>query len=289
MIIIMDCNNICHIVKHTMGELSLGEIQTGVIFGFMRQLMHFATILDEHKFVFAWDSKKSKRRDIYPQYKMNRVKKDRTQEQEMFDNLCYLQFNEIRRKILPSLGFKHNYIMTGYEADDIIANIVLNNSGFHGFHNENITIISSDNDLLQLIGFADIYNPRSKQIEDTQEILKKYGTMSMYEMKALMGCSGDNVPGIEGMGEKRAIDFLKFNQASPLMKKKIQNWYKDGYDLSLRLVKLPFENMPIIKIDLASFDEERINYDAFVLICKEYGFNSFLKGEDIWIKRFNMR
>ena len=78
--ILLDCPYLCHRMKHTMGDLSFKGAATGIIYGFLKSLSGFQDLFRTSNFVFCWDSKTSKRKEIYPEYKANRDKKEYTDE-----------------------------------------------------------------------------------------------------------------------------------------------------------------------------------------------------------------
>jgi 5'-3' exonuclease len=121
--ILIDSNSICHAAKHSMGDLSYEERKVGVIFGFLLQLLSLSKLLKSNRFVFIWDSRKSLREQIFPDYKYKRKNKEKTKEEKEMDDIAYAQFNILRTEIIPALGFQNNFMFDGYEADDLIAKI----------------------------------------------------------------------------------------------------------------------------------------------------------------------
>lgn len=98
----------------------------------------------------------------------------------------------------------------GFEADDIIATAVkrAEDSGF------SVTIVSSDKDILQLVGENTVvYSPYKDEgiIYDTRKVLERFGVAPsrIPEIIALMGDDVDNIPGVPGIGEKTAVGLLK--------------------------------------------------------------------------------
>ena len=72
------------------------------------------------------------------------------------------------------------------------------------------TIVSSDKDLLQLIS-SDVEVKLLKQKDyirmNRDVFFENYGIepIRMIDLKALMGDSSDNIPGVKGIGEKTAL------------------------------------------------------------------------------------
>ena len=267
-LLIVDSNFICYRSMIAMKGLSWEEHATGVIFGFLREIQNLTEKFESPRFVFAWDSRKSFRRDVYPDYK----KRPKVEDPEMEDlfRAGKPQFTELRLKVLPRLGFKNNFIQTGLEADDIIAWIVRD----HAWEFDHTYIISSDEDLFQLLhDKVSIYNPREKKIYTEKDFLEEKDIFpeQWAWVKAVAGCNSDNVKGVVGVGEKTAIKYLK-KELKPGKKFDIIKEFDITFNISL--VKLPHER---------SYPEElrpdELNFAEFEGLCLDYGFNSLLKKE----------
>lgn len=114
------------------------------------------------------------------------------------------------REILSAMGIKY-LELEPYEADDIIGTLVKMCAKDADF---DATIISSDKDLLQLINFETDVKllKQTGFIRFNEKTFKEeYGVdpINMIDLKALMGDSSDNIPGVKGIGEKGAIKLLK--------------------------------------------------------------------------------
>ena len=239
--IILDCNYLCHRAKHIFGDLTYDGNATGVIYGFLKSLSAFQDLFNTSNFVFCFDSRTSKRKEIYPKYKANRNKKEYTNEEIEFDKAFRKQIKKLRTTYLPMIGFKNIFIQRGYESDDLMAEICL-----HIKSDDEAIIITSDEDLYQCIrGNVSCYNPQTNKRMTMQRFKKEYGIES-YKwamVKAIAGCTTDNVKGIEGVGEKTAIKYLTGNLKVSLKSyEKIHS--KRGFNISSRneiLVKLPMQ------------------------------------------------
>jgi len=172
---------------------------TNAIYGFINMINK---IVDEEKPSFmlvAFDKGKTFRHDKYDSYKAGR---------DAMPEDLKLQF-PVAKEILDAMGIFH-YEIDNYEADDIIgtlSRIATERKDFIG------TIVSSDKDLLQLIN-DEIDVKLLKQndhIRMTKEKFREiYETdpIHMIDLKALMGDSSDNIPGVKGIGEKTAIKLI---------------------------------------------------------------------------------
>ena len=92
--LILDCNYLAHRAKHVFGDLSHEGSMTGVIYGFLKDLLILSERFNTQRFIFCWDSKSSKREKIYPLYKANRKAIEYTKEEQefykAFQNQMYL-------------------------------------------------------------------------------------------------------------------------------------------------------------------------------------------------------
>ncbi|PTE08319.1 DNA polymerase I [Mesorhizobium helmanticense] len=150
---------------------------------------HFAVIFDY--------SSKTFRNDLYPEYKANRS----APPEDLIP-----QFGLIRQATtafnLPCIE------MEGFEADDLIATYCRLACEVGG----DTTIISSDKDLMQLVGATvGMYDPMKDRQIGIPEVIEKWGVPpeKMIDLQALTGDSVDNVPGVPGIGPKTAAQLLE--------------------------------------------------------------------------------
>jgi hypothetical protein len=224
------------------------------------------------KFIFTWDSRKSYRRErVYSGYKASKQKVERTEEEEILWSLCFEQMHQLRKNILPALGFKNVFIQTGYEADDIIADIVLNDCYV------DYIVISDDNDLYQLLSHCRMWRLRTKKFYTNNDFYNEYGIdpEQWVQVKILVGCPGDEVPGLPGVGNKRAIDWLSGRLPAGKFYNKIKFATEEYLNRNQLLVELPFPGVDLPQID---FDSEHFDLDNIFSICEDYGLFSLLKG-----------
>ncbi|EJF83427.1 DNA polymerase I [Bartonella elizabethae Re6043vi] len=149
---------------------------------------HFAVIFDYSSDTF--------RKQIYPQYKANRV--------DPPEDLIP-QFALIRQATkafnLPCIEKE------GFEADDLIATYAQLATKVGA----KTTIISSDKDLMQLVNkHVSLYDGMKDKHIGISEVIEKWGVhpKKMIDLQALIGDSSDNVPGIPGIGPKTAAQLL---------------------------------------------------------------------------------
>lgn len=190
------------------------------------------------------------RNNVYPEYKATRKKPQTDEEVQKFEYF-FACLNEIAElAYFPTAKFR------GIEADDIIAYTVLKNKA----HLDHIWMITSDRDLFQLLDSnVSIFNLYSRK-EITLDYLQKQFdvTPSEYMLaRIISGDDGDNIVGVEGIGEKRScILAKKYKTLSALLKalpisgkaKYIQNLNK-SVDLLVTNERL---------INLTKYNEEAI-------------------------------
>ena len=172
---------------------------TNALYGFINMMNRIIKEENPNYIMVAFDKGKTFRHDKYNDYKAGRA--------AMPDELK-LQFPKAK-EVLDSMGIKY-FEIDNYEADDIIGTLarkVDEEKDFIG------TIVSSDKDLLQLISdevTVKLLKSNDYIMMTKEEFKKTYGLepKRMVDLKALMGDSSDNIPGVKGIGEKTAIKLL---------------------------------------------------------------------------------
>ncbi len=284
-IIIIDNSFIIHYHKRSMEGLSADERKTGVIYAYIKFILFLSNKFKTNKFVFAIDSRKSKRREIYPQYKKKRYL-EQTEEDKELTNIAFKQSDKLINEILPDLGFKNTIMCEGYEADDIIGKVINKT--------DNFIIISLDNDLCQLLdNNISMYNITKKEMFTKKKFIEKYGISpeQWYDVKCIIGCSGDNVPGVYGVADKTAIKYLLGTLPTHIIKHKlISDWNSLKADIKTsipnvvaELVKVPFAGTPDVNVD---FDEQ-FSIDNFLRFCDNYRMKSFIVGSEFDVFKNN--
>ena len=173
---------------------------TNALFGFANMINKIVSEEKPNYIVVAFDKGKTFRHDKYDFYKDGR---SATPEE------LKIQF-PMAKEMLTAMGIKY-YEIDNYEADDIIGTFAkycdIPNDNYEGL------IVSSDKDLLQLISpQVEIKLLKSKDyIRYNEESFKKewgIDPINIIDLKALMGDSSDNIPGVKGIGEKTALKLL---------------------------------------------------------------------------------
>ena len=173
----------------------------------------------------------------------------------------------------------------GFEADDIIATYACQAAEAGG----EVVIVSSDKDLMQLVGsrVSMLDTMKNKEIGEP-EVLEKFGVTpdKVVEVQALAGDSVDNVPGVPGIGIKTAAELIReygdletLLAKAPLIKQKMRRErlieFADQARLSRRLVELD-RNVPVERaLDLTAVEEP--DPHALMAFMRSMEFNSLTK------------
>jgi len=239
--LLIDGNNLCYQAFFTMGDLSNEEIRVGVIYGFTRKIQYLSQKYKTSRFIFYFDSQRNQRKKIYPEYKAKRRENPVPGIEHLYDQISLL-----RKEILPELGFKNIFIQAGYESDDLIAHTTLEQ------RNKQYIIVSNDNDLWQLLDYhVEIHNSKGNLL-NLKWFMDTYSGLHPWywgQIKAVMGCTTDNVVGVNGVGEKTATKYfcgeLKKGKAFEAIESS-----KEIIDRNRKLVHLPFKGNPPIEIKI---------------------------------------
>lgn len=184
-----------------------------MLFGVFRDMVSLQRNFSTDLLAFAFDSDSSKRLAKLPEYKSSRKEKvqQMTENDQQQENERHRAIRRLRQTYLPNLGMPVLYA-DGYEADDMLAAVALDerNAG------RDLIIVSTDKDLYQLLGAnVRIWSPGMGPSNPGRWVTRKsftaeYGVppSRWAEVKAIAGCSTDDVPGIDGVGEKKAIQYL---------------------------------------------------------------------------------
>jgi len=171
---------------------------TGAVYGFMNIILPIlAAAKPDDIFVCVFDaSRQTFRQNIYPEYKANR---NETPADLISQSLLV-------QEGLGAMGMPVLCI-PGVEADDVIATLATKNCAIA----DKTRIITGDKDLMQLVSDC-IYlydGMHQKQIHHEQ-VVEKFGVgpEQVIDVQSLMGDSSDNVPGVRGIGPKKAAELI---------------------------------------------------------------------------------
>ena len=234
------------------------ELPTNGVQGMLRHTFKLLDLTQPDNVIIAWDmGSKSVRNEWYEGYKANRV----APPEEMVP-----QFDMIK-EVMHDIGFYQDGI-AGYEADDVIGTVAQ--------HVDNLTIVSGDRDLLQLINETNrIWLTKKGYTEyhyyDYEAFKEQYGItpQQFIDVKALMGDASDGYSGVQGIGEKTALKLIQthgsvdalldnLHMLTPKMQEKITG-DMESLRMSQRLAEI-ITDVPI-KLD-GLMDKSRLNFDT---------------------------
>ena len=245
--LILDCNYLCHRAKHTFGDLRASHTATGVVYGFLRDLLALRERFNTNRFVFCWDSDWSKRKAILPTYKQNR-KKEYTKEEEKFNEAFRKQIHKLKTEYLPTIGFKNILWQDGYESDDHIAAVC---QALVPDVEEGI-VVTADQDLYQCISSnISWYNPRTRVLMHLSLFKNTFGIRpkQWVKVKAIAGCTSDNIKGVHGIGNMTALLYIRKELKSTSKKyQAIKTHWKDIVLFNRPFVELPFKGTDPVRL-----------------------------------------
>lgn len=235
-IVLIDGHSILNRAFYGVPDLTNSEgLHTNAVYGFLNIMFK---ILDEEKAEYlavAFDLKAPTfRHKMYAQYKGTRKPMPEELHQQV----------PVMKEVLSAMGIPL-LMLEGYEADDLLGTVArrMEHEGLE------VSVVSGDRDLLQLAtDRIKIRIPKTKrtgtEIEDynTADVVEKYQVtpLQIIDLKALMGDSSDNIPGIPGVGEKTATKLVveygsienAYAHVEEIKPNKAKESLRDHYDLA---------------------------------------------------------
>ena len=187
---------------------------------------------------------------------------------------------ETARDLLDAMNIAR-YEVSGYEADDIIGTLSKR------YKDIQMNILTSDQDMLQLVddntdvllmktGVSNISRVSLNNFEEEYEIRPD----QVVDLKAMMGDSADNIPGIPGIGIKTGIKLIhEFDTLENLLENtdKLTGKRKENVEANVEIAKMSKTLARIktdIEIEINPKDFElNIDYNSLYMFYKEYEMN----------------
>ncbi len=201
-VLLVDGHSLFHRAYHALPPLSTSDGQpTNAVYGFLQMLMALLEEEEPDYAAVALDAPGPTFRDeIYDQYKAQRPPTDEALKAQM----------PLLDALLEALGLS-GIALQGYEADDVIGTLARRAAS----EGHEVTIVTGDRDLLQLVGENVEVVATLRGITETRrygpdEVREEYGLEpdQLVDLRALAGDSSDNIPGVPGIGEKSAQAIL---------------------------------------------------------------------------------
>ena len=215
--------------------------------------------------------------------------KDKTFRHKMFDDykgqrkkppVELIEQFETARELLDAMNIER-YEVSGFEADDIIGTLSKK------YKDIQMNILTSDQDMLQLVddntnvllmkkGVSNIKEISIDNFEEEYEIKPS----QVVDLKAMMGDSADNIPGIPGIGKITGLKLVKkYNTLENLLDNidELKGKRKENVENNIDIARMSKKLAKIktdmdIQIDFDAFKLD-INYNDLYMFYKEYEMN----------------
>ena len=288
------------------GALNDNGVPVGGLTGFLRSLAYAIREVNPTRVIIAYDGQggSQRRRKIHPEYKANRKPGKRITRWDAFKNATEekdamkIQFSRLVEylEFLPINVISIDRI----EADDTIAYIA------HTLLDQDVTIMSADQDFLQLVNERiTVWSPIKKKFYTPRMVMDDYGVPAhnflMY--KVLMGDKSDNIEGVKGLGPKKLpkivpdlltqttldLDFIleHAGKGEEPMHKKIS---ESETQLRLNEELMDLKNPPIsgeLKLQIARLIEAPINLLSpkdFIMMYSDDQLGNAIKTPELWLR-----
>jgi DNA polymerase I len=173
-------------------------VAVGAVFGFINMMFKVLGDMEEgcHAAVIFDASRITFRNEIYPEYKAHRPPAP----EDLVPQFPLVR-EATRALNLPCIE------MENYEADDLIASYAhaAREAGME------VVVVSSDKDLMQLVGEGiEMLDPMKQKRIGREEVIEKFGVPpeKVVDAQSLIGDATDNVPGVPGIGPKTAAELI---------------------------------------------------------------------------------
>lgn len=175
-------------------------LPTNAVYGFIQYFFDAVSNFKPTHVICCWDMGSSTfRTESYSEYKQNRMEAP----------LELLPQFDLVKEVVAELGVP-NIGLVGYEADDCIGTLSNQLQG-----DSEVFILTGDHDMLQLITdkvkVVIMNKGRSNYtVYDIEALFtaKQLTPLQVIDLKAFMGDTSDNYPGVKGIGEKTALKLL---------------------------------------------------------------------------------
>lgn len=284
---IIDGKSVFYRGYYAMRDLSKKDgTPTGGVYGFATMALEVLKKLQPDYVCVAWDKPKTnirKRLDIYSEYKAGR----KPPPPDFYEQIPILH------ELLDAFGWPL-YEFDDYEADDIMGTLAMQATE-QGLET---MLITSDLDALQLLD-EDVHVYALKKGLSNIELYKpeqfeqKYGLKpsQFLDLKALMGDSSDNIPGVAGVGEKTASELLQsygsldaiyenLDLIKNTVRKRLEADKEKAY-MSKKLAAI-WLDAPV-SLDTTTMNGDSVKLDRIVELFQELEFRSLIKQLPDWI------
>jgi len=270
-------------------EVDGKEVRTGVPFGFLRTLIRLNDKFGPFYTCIVYDSSVTPLREMRRARILKRAK-DIVPRYEAFptykESRSGLKPEIANGKILldsflKNIGLTVAYASPLYEGDDVVS-YVTERCRVHcerGRYNGEVTIFSDDKDFNQLITQEPFFTVsvmhRKDELITTEKFEKLFGfhPSEFIIYLSLMGDSNDDIPGIKGIGQKRATELL--TKAKEPVYLSLSDSQIVILERNMGLIRLSKSKHCTLLVSHKAFDKRKLN-----VLLKRYGMVSFLRTND---------
>lgn len=192
---------------HESDKLSNGDMEVQAIFGFLKNVRRYASILRARP-VILWDGFSDNRREFYPEYKSNRDEDAKMKAMKE----GFAKQKPFIKDIMRVAGVNQITAVDG-EADDLAGMLVAKYR--HDDNVENVYLLTGDSDWKQLVNEKTTWVALREDAKHKRINMEMFAELTGYptpkaflEGKALQGDKSDNIQQVGGIGEKGAQDLL---------------------------------------------------------------------------------
>lgn len=278
---IIDGKSVFYRGYYAMPNLATREgTPTGGVYGFAVMALEVIRMLKPDYVCVAWDKPKTnirRRLELYPAYKAGR----KPAPPDFYAQIPMLH------ELLDAFGWPL-YEFDDYEADDIMGTLAVKAAA----EDIETMLITSDMDMLQLINpLVHVYALKKGlsniELYSPESFVAKYGIRpdQFLDLKAIMGDSSDNIPGVPGIGQKGALDLLKAHETLDgvyeniaLLKEGTSKKLAAGKDsayLSKQLADI-WTDAPV-DLDLPALDVNKCEPDRILELLKRFEFRTLVR------------
>ena len=281
-LLLIDGNSIMNRAFYGVPDLTnVNGLHTNAVYGFLNILFRFLDEENPDYLAIAFDlHAPTFRHTLYEAYKGTR----KGMPDELRQQVPYIK-NLVKEMNIKTLELE------GYEADDLLGTMA-KRAQSNGME---VSLLSGDRDLLQIADeHIKIRVPKTIKGQTTVEdyypadVVAKYNVTpeEFIHLKALMGDSSDNIPGVPKVGEKTASELIIkyhsldgiYENVEEISKDSIRNSLKDNKDLAYLCLKLAtIETNSPINVDFEELKNDLTYSEGGYNILQELGLRTYLK------------
>ena len=278
---LIDGHSILNRAYYGLPDLTNAEgIHTGAVYGFLTMMFRFLEQEKPDYFAVAFDvHEPTFRHKMYKEYKGTR---------KAMDPELRMQVPMIQ-EMLTAMGVPM-VKKGGWEADDILGTLSVRGEEA----GMDVTVMSGDRDLLQLAtDKVKIMIPKTKaggttiEVYYAADVLSQKGVtpQEFIDVKALMGDTADNIPGVPSIGEKTATTIIQtyhtvenaYDHISEVKPPRARKNLEEFYDQAILSKKLAtIEVHADIEFDMDAAKVHDLYTDEAFRLCKEWEFKNLL-------------